>query len=389
MSSPRVAMITRELNSYRVPFFEASRALLTERGVEFEVYVGGATAADRSKKDPAVLDWAQELAVREFTIRERNVWWQPVLGLSQQVNLIITEQATKQLVNLPLALLQRRGRIRHCLWGHGRNFQRSIDGGQGEDLKQWFTRDAHWFFSYTDASTAALTGTGFPAERISTFNNSTDVAAIREQRASITEDHLQRVRQDLGIGDGPVVGYLGALYPPKRTDFLLHAVDALRAEVPNVEVVIIGGGSDALKASDFAATRPFVHALGAMYGTERVEVALLSELLLMPGLVGLNIVDGFAMGLPTVTTDIDYHSPEISYLEHGRNGWVSDVSASPQTYASDVAAILRDPARLAELQKGAEQAGDDLGIDEMATRFTNGVLAALSAPNRLPNSPHR
>jgi L-malate glycosyltransferase len=40
--------------------------------------------------------------------------------------------------------------------------------------------------------------------------------------------------------------------------------------------------------------------------------------MLMPGLVGLAVLDAFADGIPRVTTVIEYHSPEIEYLVPGR-----------------------------------------------------------------------
>ncbi|MDW3178137.1 MAG: glycosyltransferase [Acidimicrobiia bacterium] len=380
--SQRVSMVTRELNSYRVAFFDEARRLLADEHIEFDLFVGGATSADRAKGDPATLDWAKNLAVREISVRGRELWWQPVIKLARSSDMIITEQASKQLSNVPLAMLQRAGAIRHGLWGHGRNFQQSIEGGSGEGLKSWFTRSAHWFFSYTEASSHALVDLGFPASRITTFNNSTDVREAREAQSSLSPSCAEDVRTELGIGAGPIVAYLGALYPPKRTPFLLDSLDALRAEVSNVEVIVMGGGSDADLVAHRARERPWLHHLGPVYGLDRVRFASCSELLLMPGLLGLNVVDGFALGLPTVTTAIDYHSPEIAYLSHGVNGWICDEDVSPAQYAREVAEILRNPDRLARLRAGALRAGDDLGIEPMAVRFANGVKAALDAPRR-------
>lgn len=382
----RVSMVTRELNSYRVAFFEEARRLLADDDVEFDLFVGGATAADRAKDDPARLDWAKSLTVREVSIRGRELWWQSVIKLARRSDMIITEQASKQLSNLPLALLQRTGTIRHALWGHGRNFQQSIEGGSGENLKAWFTRSAHWFFSYTDASTDALRDLGFPDGRITTFNNSTDVREVRDAQNSLDTSSAGDVRTELGLGTGPVVAYLGALYPPKRTQFLLDGLDALRTEIGDVEAIVIGGGSDAALVARHAAERPWLHQLGPVYGLDRVRFASCSELLLMPGLVGLNVVDGFALGLPTITTAIDYHSPEIAYLLHGVNGWICDEHVTAKDYALQVARILRDADCLARLQAGAVQAGDELGVEQMAVRFAAGVRMALDAPRR--RGPH-
>lgn len=375
-------MITRELNSYRLPFFESARALLVAESIVFDVLVGGATADDRAKRDPAVMGWAQEIPTHNHSAFGQSVWWQPVLREARHYDLIVTEQASKQLTNIPLAVMQRLGQTRHCLWGHGKNFQSEIEGVRGEGLKRLFTSGAHWFFSYTEASTRTLLDQGFPADRITTFNNSTDVRGIRRALSTLDSDHRLQTRNRFGFEDGPVVGYLGALYPPKRTRFLVEALAALRLEVPNVSAMIIGGGSEEAEVADFARINPWVYHAGATYGPERIELAACSDLLLMPGLVGLNIVDGFAMGLPLITTDIEYHSPEISYLRHGQNGWICPSNTTPAEYAKQIAAILSDQALLDRLRRGAIASGDDLGTEAMAEKFSAGVLKALAAPQR-------
>lgn len=377
-----VAMVTRELNSYRLGFLDAARSALRRDGIELRLYVGGATTDDRAKDDAAELEWAQALPTREIRLGGRDLWWQPAVRIARDSSLIITEQASKQLLNVPLSLLQRTGRVRHCLWGHGKNFQESIEGGSGERLKAWFTRPAHWFFSYTELSTSALIEAGFPSERITTFNNSTDVASIREIRQRIVSVGENRWLDELRLGSGPVVGYLGSLYPPKRIEFLLEALDQLRARVPNVEVIVIGGGSEQHFVEEHAATRPWLHWVGPQYGDARIGFALGCQLLLMPGMVGLNVVDGFAMGLPTVTTAIDFHSPEIAYVDHGVNGWICPETTTPFEYAAAVGGLLHDQERLDRLQDGANATGNALGTEKMAELFAAGVRAAIDAPAR-------
>ena len=378
----RVAMLARELNSYRVGFFDAAREQLAHDGIEFRLLLGGATAADKAKSDEAHLEWAERFPATEFSLAGRELWRQPVMAISRQSDLVITEQAAKQLANIPLSLLQRLGFARHCLWGHGQNFQASIEGTSGEGLKHWFTKSAHWFFSYTDLSTEVLRESGFPPNRITTFNNSTDVTEIRMLKAGLPTESAQSVRDELHLGSGPILGYLGGIYPPKRTEFLLDSLDEIHDRMPDVNVLVIGSGTEEYLVRDAAAGRPWLHPLGAIYGPERVRYGSACSALLMPGLVGLNLVDGFALGLPTFTTGIDYHSPEIAYLRHGVNGWVSPGSASPAEYAGDVARLLADGKQLKQLQAGAWEAGSALGIESMAERFARGVRAALDAPCR-------
>ena len=50
----------------------------------------------------------------------------------------------------------------------------------------------------------------------------------------------------------------------------------------------------------------------------------MSKLFLMPGLLGLAVLDAEVMGLPVVTTRYPWHSPEIAYLRDGETGVIVD-----------------------------------------------------------------
>jgi glycosyltransferase involved in cell wall biosynthesis len=114
---------------------------------------------------------------------------------------------------------------------------------------------------------------------------------------------------------------------------------------------------------------------GPKFGAEKAECLALASVFMNPGLVGLGILDAFSAGLPMLTTDLPLHSPEIEYLAPGVNGLMSRPDA--QAYASDILALLRDPARLAALAAGARASGEHYSIETMVRNFSAGVLACL------------
>ena len=116
----------------------------------------------------------------------------------------------------------------------------------------------------------------------------------------------------------------------------------MREAVPDFHLLIIGAGPDAGIAEAAAAELPWVHYAGPKFGAEKTALASLGRVFLMPGLVGLGVLDSFAYGTPMVTTDIPYHSPEIEYLRHGENGLI--VADDVRTYAEAVTELLTDEA---------------------------------------------
>src|SRR5258708_5485455 len=94
-------------------------------------------------------------------------------------------------------------------------------------------------------------------------------------------------------------------------------------------------------------------------------------------LVGLGVLDSFAMGLPVATTAFPYHSPEIEYLDPGGNGTVTADWRSAGAYAADICGVLADPRRRAHLARNTAAVARAVTVEEMARRFAGGIEDAL------------
>ncbi len=374
---PVVTILLKNCHQYRVGFYEYLREILDQKGIRLRLVVGTGLAEDVAKGDTVDLPWAETRRFTTLKVAGKELLWQPGFDLVRESDLIITEQASKQIFNAVLASLPARIGARFAFWGHGNNFQSSIEGTAGDGLKRWMTKRAHWFFSYNELSTRAAVGFGMDLERVTAVMNSTDTEHIRATRAALPADTPERVRQELGLGAGPVGLYLGGVYGHKRPEFLVASAEQIRRLIPDFQMLVIGSGSKANVMEDAAQRHDWFHHVGACYGDEKVALASVASIQLMPGLVGLNIVDAFAMGLPTITTNIDYHSPEIEYLVNGVNGVVTAENATPREFGTAAADLLDNETLLAELSAGAEESGRSLTAENMAQRFADGVVQAL------------
>jgi glycosyltransferase involved in cell wall biosynthesis len=102
----------------------------------------------------------------------------------------------------------------------------------------------------------------------------------------------------------------------------------------------------------------------------------MADVFLLPGAVGLAILDSFAAGLPLLTTELPDHGPEISYLSPGSNGLIT--AHDPQSYADATIDLLRSPQKLARLRSGAIASSSLHSIENMAENFRLGILDCLS-----------
>jgi glycosyltransferase involved in cell wall biosynthesis len=123
-----------------------------------------------------------------------------------------------------------------------------------------------------------------------------------------------------------------------------------------------------------------VHFLGEIVKPDDTAVYFsLADLLVIPGLVGLAIVHGFAYGLPMVTTQHDFHSPEIEYLSP-QSGVISE--HDPVRYSETILRLLENSADLRRLRQGAYEQGSRLYIRDSARRFLNGVTTMFQQADR-------
>jgi glycosyltransferase involved in cell wall biosynthesis len=376
---PQVAVVYRSLPQYRRRFYELVREGLGARGVEFKLIYGDSDAADDLKKDRIDLPWATRIPNRIVRLGSWFVYWQPCLRELRRADLVIVEQASKLLLNYVLLLQQLRGRTRLAFWGHGKNFQVHSASALGERVKRVMSRRVWWWFAYNEASSQVVRELGFDPGRITNVQNAIDTRGLVEAHSRLSPRAVEAVRAELGITGEHVCIFAGSIYAEKRVDYLLEACRMIRDQLPGFELIVLGAGPEQGKFEEAAARHPWIHYVGPKFDDAKIPYFAASKLLLMPGLVGLAVLDAFALETPLVTTAIDWHSPEVDYLTDGENGVVVSPPDDPRLYAAKVVELLRDEGRRARLVRGCRESSTRYTVENMAENFTSGILSALDA----------
>jgi glycosyltransferase involved in cell wall biosynthesis len=138
---------------------------------------------------------------------------------------------------------------------------------------------------------------------------------------------------------------------------------------------VIGSGPDAYLVEEAAQHRKWLHYVGPKFGIEKVKYFKISSLFLMPGLVGLAVLDSFALETPTITTKYPFHSPEIEYLEEGVNAMITEDNV--ESYAQAVIEMLLHEHKRKVLVQGCKKAAAKYTIEQMAENFANGIIKCL------------
>lgn len=370
-----VAIVQRRMTHYRVPFFERLRAELAARDIRLRVLHGGGTAQELLKDDAGYLDWAEPLPTRYFV--NGRLCWQPFARATREADLVVVTQENKLLNNLP-PLFGIRRPPRLAFWGHGRNMQAMNRHSLAERFKRATTLRVDWWFAYTEISRSQLLDDGFDDRRITVVNNSIDTTELREhltEARSLPRAELLR-EHGLDADAGPVLAYIGSLYPEKRITWVLDAAKRLRSRWPGLQLLVAGAGPEAQLVQQAGSNTDHIRYLGVVGTRAKARMLALADLLMSPGAVGLGVLDSFVAGVPMVTTDFGRHGPEIAYLRPGRNGSVS--KDDPTAFFNACEELLADSVQRSRLAHDAASAAAAFSVEAMARKFSQGIAACLT-----------
>lgn len=372
----RVSYIFPTSHHYRAPFHEALRSRLSAYGIDYTVIYCDPSEENQKKKDTVEIPWGRKV---KSTRLPGGLLYQHGMRDAIKSNLVIVQQENRLLLNYILNIASMLGIKKVAYFGHGRNFQARDPDSRAERWKKLWAKKVDWWFGYTDATRNHVASLGFPIERITVFNNAVDTSKTRELVKNVTQEDLINRRRDLGILDDNVGVFVGGLYADKRLEFLVDASDIIREKIPSFTLIVVGGGNQLPTITKASEARPWIKVMGPRFGAEKVELMMLGKAFLMPGLVGLAVLDAGAAGLPIITTAFPYHSPEIAYIEEGKNGSIIQDWESPRAYADAVVDLLHDPSRQLAMSEAAREMASRLSIEAMADNFARGVLQALAA----------
>lgn len=123
----------------------------------------------------------------------------------------------------------------------------AVGNGTGREgsAKYWLTRvlendvvrSADRVVTICEGLRQDLIARGFAPEKLSIMRNGVDL--------DLFGDPLPRdvaLAKELGLGDGPVIGFLGSFYPYEGLDDLIAAMPAIVAAVPGARLLMVGGG---------------------------------------------------------------------------------------------------------------------------------------------------
>ncbi len=220
------------------------------------------------------------------------------------------------------------------LWGHGFNVKKKFE--PKESLK-----DRIRFFYYKNSDALLLYGNlakdiiseYVNQEKLFVAPNTIDTRKLSGIRKELEREGRSSIKNRLGIKNRYNLVFIGRLLPDKMPLLLVEVFnklpDILKSEL---KIHIIGNGPEfnSLKESIVQNNLDDNFVLyGAIYDdVKNGEILFISDLMVMPGYVGLSVNHSFCFDCPVLTfregSSGPFHSPEIEYLVHEKTGFMAE-----------------------------------------------------------------
>lgn len=368
----KVTIIQRILYQYRVDFYRKLKEALLKEGIALQLIIEENKSQDK-------LDFLDHFHIKKslhLRFFGYELIFQPYLGYIEDSDLLLLELNNKLLLNYLLIFkrfFSRRKKI--VFWGHTLNKQADAESF-GNIFKRLYYKNVDFWFPYTESMAKLLKDAGFNSEKIAVIYNTIDILKIQEFKNSIPEEEIKSRRLELGIGGFPIGIFCGRMYKEKRIDFLIEACIKIKERQPDFYMIFIGDGEDSYKIEEAAKKYAWIKYVGPTFDRGKALYFKMADVFLSPGLVGLSIIESFALEVPMVTTDYPYHSAEIEYLRNQENGVMTQNNL--QDYVRVASEIFRNGNRLEALKAGCRKAAQIYTMENMVARLTKGIKDCLN-----------
>ena len=206
-----------------------------------------------------------------------------------------------------------------------------------------------------------ILGRGVPAERVTVIPNAVDIDAFSMERR-----RDPALAEQLGLADHPVIGFIGSFYAYEGLALALDALLLLRARLPDLRLLLVGGGSQEAnlraRAADFGLGRAVVFTgrvphseVGRYYDLVDAFVYPRLSMRLTDLVTPLKPLEAMAQGRIVVASDVGGHRELIRDGETGVLFRAGDAGALADAVAGVFASRERWPEMLVAGRRFVEQ----------------------------------
>lgn len=181
-------------------------------------------------------------------------------------------------------------------------------------------------------------------------------------------------RRRLGLGPGPLVGYVGRIQPLKGVDVALNAFEQVKATLPDATLLVVGGPSGTRGERELRMLYARAAEVGSVVFSDAVPHSTLADVYRAADVLhvpsrsesfGLVAVESQACGTPVVATKVGGLTFSV---DDGSSGILVD-GWDPDRHAAALLEILTDGSRATLMSKQALEWAERFSWENTVDRF--------------------
>lgn len=309
-------------------------------------------------------------------------------------DVVIIEFALWILSNWLILLLRPFFKYKMILWSHGYNKNRGFHPKRSfaDKLRVWWMNRADAVILYGQESKKMISPYLKNPEKIFVAQNTLDTTTLLEIRDRLEKIGKEEVKKQLGFTKRYSLIYVGRLLKEKEPGRLIDVYGIISTRIDSIELHIVGNGpmmeglkvkTKKLEGEDKNLKIRFWGAITDDEVTAKMLYA--SDLMVMPGYLGLSIVHSFCFDCPVVSqkqgVNGPFHSPEIEYVIDGKTGFLTPYDNN-ELMAEIIIDYLLDEAKSKEMKQEIRKTVERVcSLDNMIRGFS-GAIDYAKAGNR-------
>jgi len=248
--------------------------------------------------------------------------------LRYRPDVIISEFALPIVSNWILLILRPFLKFKLILWTHGYNRRVGFNPEKSfiDKLRAWFMNKADAIIIYSNQRKIVISKYIKRPEKIFVAANTLDTRELTGLRKHMEAVGKRNIKRELGFNERYNLIYTGRILKEKEPARLVEVFRIITSELDSIELHFVGEGPLMEQIKNIT------HGLKVRFWGNIIddyEIAKLlfaSDLMVMPGYLGLSVVHAFCFDKPVVSqrggSSGPFHSPEAEYVIDGKTGFL-------------------------------------------------------------------
>ncbi len=331
-----------------------------------------------------VTDYSKVIKVFHYTKNQTHFvfnTFSPMFRFKPEV--LIHESSVGILTLLPMYLYAKMMGIKFILYGHGYNRFTGFNPEKSliDKYRVFLMRISNATIVYTQTDKKRM-AQFVNTDKVFVAQNTLNTLPAKTLRTQLDISGKETIKQKLGFNRRFNLIYIGRIAAEKRPENLLDIFEILDKKMPNQVGIHFVGGGDIEQLQKRTVDNNWSDAVtfhGWVHDSQKSgELLYASDLMIMPGNVGLAVNHAFMFDCPVVTfLQTEMSPPEIEYIVNDETGFkIPDFSI--EKMAQTIQDYLQNPALQTKMQQAIRHKMDfELTPENMAKGFIDAVNYTL------------